>query len=371
MTKKILLIVSAVIIALLIILSIFFVVNYKKVVVKTNKIKTDTILPTPTPDPNKDFAIALMGYGGDAHQGGNLTDSIIVAHFIPLEKKVKLISVPRDLWVPIPIAVGETKWLKINEAYAIGLNDKEYQNKELQFTGPAGGGQMSKTVLSQVVGIPVENFVALNFSGFLKTIDTLGGIDINVQKTFNDPYYPLETNINDTCGKSEDEVKTLTATMSGDKLEQQFTCRYEALHFDKGLQHMDSATALKFTRSRHSLEDSGDFNRSARQKLVIEAIKKKVISLNFIPRIIPFVNTLSGNLTTDIDINQMQRLISRAQEFQTYQIESVPLTNQNILMDSKSIYGQYILIPKEGQGQWTKVHEFINSPQSTMSATLK
>lgn len=371
MSKNILLVSICLSLSVAIFFSVFAFIKYRQVVVKVNQekiAKNVTPIPTPTPDPDAPFSILLMGYGGGVHEGGKLTDSIIVANFIPKEQKIKLISVPRDLWVSIPVAIGETKMLKINEANSIGLNDKEYPNKEIQYTGEAGGGQMAKNVLSQILGLPIQNFITINFAGFLKTIDTLGGIDVDVQKTFDDSFYPIEEKSDDNCEKSEEEITILEATVSGEKLEQQFTCRYEILHFDKGLQHMDSATALKFVRSRHSLQDGGDFNRSARQKLVIEAVKKKVISLNFISKIIPFINSLSSNLTTDIDLNQMQKLLSRADEFQDYQIESFPITNDNLLQNGRSSIGQSILIPRLGENQWQDVQSFIATSTATTSA---
>ena len=375
MTRKkiILTITAALFFSLIVSFAIFTISKYRQVVVKVNKDTTSSnISPTttPTPDPDRPFSILLMGYGGGVHEGGTLTDSIIVAQFIPKEKKIKLISIPRDLWVPIPIAVGETKMLKVNEAYSIGLDDKKYSDKETQFTSKAGGGQMAKSVLSQVVGFPIDNFATINFSGFLKTIDTLGGVEVNVQKTFDDFLYPIEEKTTDTCGKSDEEITALTATISGEKLDQQFTCRYEHLHFNKGLQIMDSATALKFVRSRHSQEDGGDFNRSARQKLVIEAVKKKIISLNFVPKIIPLINSLAGNLTTDIDLNKMEELLSRSDEYQTYKIESFPITDQNLLINSKSSIGQFILIPKLGENDWADIQKFISQSTATSSAFI-
>ena len=370
MAKKIIITILIAIFSVIIFFGIFTFIKYKQVVVKVNKNSSNLISPTPTPDPNEPFAILLLGYGGGVHEGGNLTDSIIVAQFIPKEKKIKLISIPRDLWVPIPISVGETKMLKVNEANSIGLDDKKYPNKDIQFTGKAGGGQMAKSVLSQILNIRIDNFITVSFDGFLKTIDTLGGVDVNVQRTFDDYLYPIEENINDPCGKSDEEIAALTATMSASKLEEQFMCRYEHLHFDKGLQHMDAATALKFVRSRHSAEDGGDFNRSARQKIIIEAVKKKIISLNFIPKIIPFVNSLANNLTTDIDLDKMQKLISRADEFQTYQIESFPITNDNLLKDGRSSIGQAILIPRIGENNWTDIQNFVAQPTATVSSKL-
>ena len=371
--KKILFLIIIFVSIIVIASVIFTFLKYRQVVVKVNKDTTpDNISPTatPTPDPDRPFSILLMGYGGGVHEGGTLTDSIIVAQFIPKEKKIKLISIPRDLWVPIPIAVGETKMLKVNEAYSIGLDDKKYRDKETQFTGKAGGGQMAKSVLSQVVGFSIDNFATINFSGFLKTINTLGGIEVNVQKTFDDYLYPIEEKTTDICGKSDEEIIALTATVSAGKLEEYFECRYEHLHFDKGLQTMDSATALKFVRSRHSQEDGGDFNRSARQKLVIEAVKKKIISLNFVPKIIPLINSLAGNLTTDIDLNKIEELLSRSDKYQTYKIESFPITDQNLLMNSKSSIGQFILTPKLGENNWTDIQKFISQPTATSSASV-
>jgi len=369
--KKIILIIITSLLACFIVFVIIFTISkYRQVVVKVNqdKIPTD-ISPTvtPTPDPERPFSILLMGYGGGGHEGGTLTDSIIIVQFIPKEEKIKLISVPRDLWVPIPVGNGETKMSKVNAAYLVGLDDKKYPNKETQFTGDAGGGQMSKYILSQIVGFQIDNFATINFDGFLKTIDTLGGIEVDVQKTFDDYFYPIEEKTTDTCEKSEEEIIAITATLSGEKLEQQFSCRYEHLHFDKGLQTMDSATALKFVRSRHSQTDGGDFNRSARQKLVIEAVKKKIISLNFIPKLIPFVNSLADNLTTDIDLTKMQELLSKADEYKNYKIESFAITNDNLLMNSTSSDYQSILIPKLGENNWTNIQKFVS--QSTAEAT--
>ncbi|MFA6361501.1 MAG: LCP family protein, partial [Candidatus Shapirobacteria bacterium] len=261
--------IAAGILGIVLILFLAFYLTYGKMVVKSNKSKTNqnkTVIPTatPTPDPLAPYSILLLGYGGGAHEGGTTTDTIMVAKIDPRNKEISLISIPRDLWVPIPINGDETKSFKINAAYPVGLSkEKQYQNKKVEFTGEAGGGELAKYVVEQVVGFKIDYFAAIDFDGFTKMIDILGGIDIKVEKTFDDLFYPIEANIDDPCGKTDEEMKSLEATMSGDKLEQQYTCRYEALHFDKGIQHMDGIMALKFARSRHSATDGGDFNRAA------------------------------------------------------------------------------------------------------------
>lgn len=342
---------------------------YGKIVVKPNVAKINPeVSPTltPTPDPLAPYAILLMGYGGGTHEGGLLTDSMMVVRIEPRNQKIMMISIPRDLWVPILISGDTEASSKINTAYAIGSNDKKYPDKAAEFTGKAGGGEMAKAAAGIVVGFKIDYFAAIDFNGFVKIVDILGGINVNVARTFDDPWYPTESNVgvgnSDNCGKSDQDVKALTATMSGDKLEQQFTCRYEALHFDKGLVHMDGITALKYARSRHSPTEGGDFNRAVRQRQVIMAIKDKVINIGFITKIIPTIKTLTKNLTTDVEFAKMNELLSSALTLAKYNTVPVALTDQNVLMNAVSDDHQFILIPRTGENNWDEVQQFIANP---------
>ena len=346
-------------------------------VVRPNKSKPSSeITPTatPTPDPLAAYSILLLGYGGGTHDGGLLTDSIMLAQIAPREEEVRLISIPRDLWAPMPISGNEMTNKKINEAYAIGADDKKYPNKQAEFTGKAGGGEMAKYVVEQVTGIKPNYFAAIDFDGFTKIIDSLGGVDIKVPQTFDDPFYPIEELKNDACGKSEDDMKALEATMSGDKLEQQYTCRYENLHFDKGIQHMDGATALKYARSRHSTIGGGDFNRAERQKLVVTAIRDKIMSIGFVSKIIPTIQTLTKHITTDVDFASMGELVTKIPEVANYKVVSIALTDTNVLVNAKASTGQFILNPKLGENNFDEIKEFIKNngiltPTPTATAT--
>lgn len=347
--------------------------TWNKVKVTANSATTATgiITPTaiPTPDPDAPLTIALLGYGGGNHDGGFLTDSIMIARLEPKNKLITLISVPRDLWVPLPVNGNTIKMSKINAAYAVGADDKKYPHKLIQFTGPAGGGEMAKSVLSSVTGFKIDYFASIDFVGFQKVIDKLGGITVKLTRPFDDPFYPLDVGITDTCGKTEGEIATLTATMSGDKLEQMFSCRYETLHFSVGTTQMDGATALKFARSRHSTTDGGDFARAARQRLVIESIKNKVISIGFLPKIVPTIETLANHLKFDFDLALIEKLIARADEFSQYQITSLALTDQNVLMNSKSADGQYILTTRVGETNYSEIQDYLNHPESFITPT--
>jgi len=272
----------------------------------------------------------------------------------------------------VPIEKEKTVKRKVNEAYAIGISDRQYPNKEVRFTGEAGGGEMAKVVIEKVVGFKIDYFATLDFDGFVKIVDLLGGINVNVEKTFDDPRYPIEEKMNDSCEKSEEEIEALTATMSGEKLEEEFSCRYEELHFDRGFQLMDGETALKFARSRHSPTDGGDFNRGARQRLVVEAIKDRVINLGFVSKIVPTIKTLTYHIKTDVTFKEMNELVVKVPEIADYEIVSIALTDEYILINDVASTGQFVLMPEAGENEWGEIHEYIeNKGEIVISTTIE
>lgn len=200
---------------------------------------------------------------GNAMSGENLTDTILVASFSLSEKRVLLTSIPRDLYI------AETG-TKVNAIY--GNNSSE--------TDPLAGISAIKAQVEKVVGLPLQYYVLIDFQGFIKGVDTLGGVDINVPETMDDWYYPIEGRENATCGLDAAKV-TEEALAAGEDPTYRFTCRFEHLYFPKGLMSMDGALALKYARSRHAEGTAGsDFDRARRQQLVIEAAKDKALSLD-------------------------------------------------------------------------------------------
>lgn len=283
---------------------------------------------TPEPPPPYDTYL-LLGYGGGSHDGGRLTDTIMAVFVDHKRERVTLVSLPRDLWVQLPVTESGTQGWKLNAAYAIGADDRRYTHKPVEYTGPAGGGQLAKFAVEQVLGIPMQHFVAIDFAGFERSIDILGGIDVTVGQAFTDPWYPITGEETNPCGKSEEEIAVITATASGELAQQQFPCRYETLQFERGVQHLDGATALKYVRSRHSDIAGNDFGRSRRQREVILAVRDKVLSVGFLPKAVPFVNTMAGHVQMDISAEQMQRLVSEAPSWSEYQVVSLALTDDN------------------------------------------
>jgi anionic cell wall polymer biosynthesis LytR-Cps2A-Psr (LCP) family protein len=342
-----------------------------------------TPTPTPTPDPLAPLNILLLGYAGPNHDGGNLTDTLILAHLDPKTKQATLISIPRDLWVSLPITSTSTQSSKINAAWAIGNDDRRYPQKPSVYTGDQGGINLAKYAAAQITGINPNYVVAVNFQGFEDIISLLGNITVYVPYTFDDNFYPLTGEEQNTCGKSPEEIQALAATISGEKLEREFLCRYEQLHFIQGSQTMDAATALKFARSRHSEVGGGDFGRSTRQQAVLTGIKDKLFSFSSLTKLIPIIETILRNVRTDIGLELIKNFLTIYPNPKDFNITTLTLNQKELIIPSVSSDRQYILIPVLGENNYTAIHQFIQdtlagkpailikpSPQSTPSATL-
>lgn len=295
-------------------------------------------LPTNEPETNNHLNILLLGYGRAGHDGGGLTDSLTLVNIDPENKRVNLISIPRDLWVELP-GMGDSK---INAAYSKGVD-------------------IVKNVVQTVTNKKINYYISVDFSKFVEIINLLGGIEVNVPQSFTDNFYPVKGLENETCGFTADQINEFKLKYSDFQLEKQFTCRYEKLQFNKGPTHMDGATALKYVRSRHSDTYGNDFSRSERQHAVLLALKDKIISLNVLSKTNPLFNKLAAAIKTDIGIGSIDSLIKPLGNITGYQVNHIYLTDQNVLKSSTSSAGAYILIPKEGQGVWTSVQNFLKS----------
>jgi len=304
--------------------------------------------------------ILLLGTGGEGHQGSNLSDTIILASVSRKTKDVVLISIPRDLWI-------DDLKAKINAAYAFG---EEKNKKE--------GIKTAESVVSKLLNLPVHYTVRIDFSGFEKTIDLLGGVDVDIEKEFTDFKYPIEGKENDLCGYKIVEVEEngvkksviQDATGSAVLQENPFSCRYEVVHFAKGLTHMDGKTALKFVRSRMGTNGEGsDFARARRQQKIITAIKNKIFTLNtlFDPKkVVSLVSTFGNSIDSDINEEEIASFLKLAQELKDVNFRTLVISDegQDALLENpplENYNGQWVLIPKGGdlQALQERVNNFI------------
>ena len=308
----------------------------------------------------KVFNILLLGYAGGTHQGTYLTDTMMLAHIDMANKKAVLISIPRDVWVKIPTKTKDSFHSKINTVFQMGMFPEDYANLDSKYIKKGHETTLISYVISQITGYVPDYFVSIDFDGFIKAIDVLGGVEINVESGFEDKRYPITGKETDLCGKEESEFEELEK-IATESPEIAYPCRYETLKFEAGLQNMDGETALKFSRSRYSSQNGGDFERAKRQQLLLEAVKDKIISVGFIPKIIPLLDELSSHIKTDISLEQMQKFLSKAKNANNYKIKRLVITDNDYLDTSKSEDGQFVLIPKLGIDDWTDVKKWIKS----------
>lgn len=325
--------------------------------VKVKKEEVGVYPPSTLPDVS--YNILLLGYGGAGHEGSNLSDVVMVVSINPAEKKVGVFSIPRDLWVEIPVRSDLRQGFKINHAYAIGLDDDRYPLKEPQYKGEGGGAAMAKKVVSEVTGLPIHYFVAVDFEGFKRIIDILGGIEVDVPVAFDDYFYPIKGKENDTCGKSAVEIARLHSLYSDTQLHHQFECRYEHIHFDKGRTKMDGETALKFVRSRSSSQHGGDFARSVRQQAVLLGLKDKLISIDALQNIDHLFEEFAAMVRTDLDLSTLKNLVEVLGQPQEYKVSFLSLSEDNVLVSTKSLDGQFILLPRKGEGMYSEIQKYI------------
>lgn len=299
--------------------------------------------------------ILLLGIGGGNHEGPNLTDTIIFTNIDPKQKRITLVSIPRDFWVT-------NEQTKINSIYAFS----ESKEKGLGLVD-------TKEVVSDILGQDIDYVVRIDFDGFVNAVDLMGGLEIDVERTLDDYAYPINGKEEDACGHDEEKLEEL-ATASAETLYEELSCRYEHLHFDEGVQYMDGETALKFVRSRHAIGAEGsDFARSKRQEKVISSFKDKIFSLGTIlnpVKVLSLYDVLKDSIATDIKESEYDDFIKLAQKMENASVESVildlgdPQTERLGLLTnpipSDEYRGQWVIVPRKGNGDYTEIQAYIS-----------
>src|SRR3989344_2665715 len=339
--------------ALLIIIGIIFLIGC---FVFLKKFVFDTRIDLKTEVKTGNINVVLLGKGGANHEGPDLTDTIIVATINPEKGLVNLISIPRDLWVP-------DLQDKINTAYAYG------QERDKQ------GKLLAKTSIAKITGKKIDYVFVIDFSGFVKLVDHLGGIDVIVENTLDDYQYPVEGKEDDNCGKTDEEIVDLSEQVaSGAAIENEaFACRYKHIHFDKGVKHMNGKQALEFVRSRHGLRGEGsDFARSQRQQNVINAIKNRSLSLGVLLnpiKVLGALNIIKENIDMNAKASEVDDFINLAKKMQNAQIKSSVIDigsdaeERNGLLIHPPISEEqkykWVLIPRVGDGNFSEIQTYI------------
>jgi LCP family protein required for cell wall assembly len=270
----------------------------------------NNIQPTALPDNLSGihaFNILLLGSDNDAKfsQGVYLTQTDIVVHIDLDHHKVTMVSIPRDFWVPSDTGNCCYKLDEISGNETYGPGDPKLN-----------GFAHTVATIENDFGIPISAYAWVGLAGFIKVIDTLGGVDVDVLHPIVDDYYP----------------KDLTA--SGD------IYAYQRLYIPAGPQHLNGEQALDYVRSRHS-DLTGDFGRSARQQSVLVALKKKLDSATIFNNLDEFANDLQGSVITSLTIPQVLQLANFARGLQPTDfiqvVLSAPTYGYNAQVNGKDV----------------------------------
>lgn len=240
-------------------------------------ITTSTTTPTPAHPPGA-FTVLLLGSDNDTKFLSDhiLTQSMIIVRFNPGNKKVTMLSIPRDLWVPLSTGgIG-----KIDGAYSYG-----------------GAGSAIATVENNF-GIKIDAYIWIGLAGLVNVINAIGGIDVVTQAPVFDDFYPYD------IGPGNPYRYLRVAVMAGP-------------------QHLDGIHALQYVRSRHN-DLQSDFGRSARQQQVLLALRAKAaqITAEDVPLL---AAALKGQIKTDMSLSRIATLLPLAGGIDIKNIQQVVL----------------------------------------------
>jgi LCP family protein required for cell wall assembly len=245
------------------------------------------------------------------------TDTMIVLTLDPVSKSAGMLSIPRDLWVAIPLKeVGEER---INAAHFFGDSYKY----------PGGGPALAKKTVSLNLGIPIHFYARVDFQGFERVVNSIGGINIDVPTPLRDDQYP------------DGNYGTIRVFIPA------------------GLQHMDGQTALIYSRSRHS---DSDFGRIKRQQQVLLALREQGLQLGLLPKLPFLFTTLKDAVTTDIPAKEALVLAQLAAQIDMKNIVSRSI-DANMVTEYVTPGGADVVVPKREEIK-TMIQEMFYRPKA-------
>jgi LCP family protein required for cell wall assembly len=181
------------------------------------------------------------------------TDVIMILFLDASNGRAAVLSLPRDLYVEIPTRGGDR------------INIADFWGEYTKY--PGGGPGLLKKVIADNFGIRVDKYARVDFDGFKRIIDTLGGIDVNVP-----------------CELEDDFIDPTSPT------------GFRRLQVNAGINHMDGDTALMYVRQRHN---TGDVSRAQRQQRVVYALREKILSPGIIVKVPQLYAQLQDAIQTD------------------------------------------------------------------------
>ncbi len=267
------------------------------------------VVPSFQPELGLGERVTILLVGVDVAPGRreHLTDTMLVATLDPDSGEGAMVSIPRDLY-GVPLGDGRVYNAKLNSLLATATADRE--------TFPLGGPSTLKAAIGELLGTRIHYFAAIDIEGLRAVIDTLGGVDVTVERTIDDPRY--------------------RDTLTGQR----------GLYIEAGEQHLDGYTALGYVRSRMSAGED-DFTRAERQQQLLAAIAEELTAGNLLVSLPGLLDAVKENVATDIPSGRIPALAEGVQDAELATLERHVLTPDEgyVVVDPASAAG-YVLYPE-------------------------
>ncbi|HWB38957.1 MAG TPA: LCP family protein [Candidatus Saccharimonadales bacterium] len=285
--------------------------------------------------------ILLAGNSSDdaGHNGGQLTDSIMILSIDTQHNKAFILSVPRDLWVNI----GDDGHAKINAAYVYG---EEQQFSETGY--PTGGMGQLEQVIEQNFGIDIDYYGLIDYSALRDAVNSVGGIDITIKS--DDPRGLYDPSID-------------------------YVTHGPLVSLKNGKAHLNGEQALDLARARGDAYgsygfDASDFDRTMHQRQMLVALKSKATSLGVLAnpaKVTGLADALGNNVKTDMTLSEFHRLYDLIKPINNSAIKSLSLNDangKNLLASYTAPGGQSALAPAAGLDDFSDIQQFIHQNTS-------
>ena len=280
--------------------------------------------------------ILLAGNSADdpGHQGGDLTDSIMIVSIDTKDNTASLLSVPRDLWVSIP-GNGHGK---INEVYVDG------EAQHFNAPGyPSGGMGLLEKVVEQDFGIHINYYALVNYNALRDAVNAVGGVDITIQSS-------------DQRGLYDPSID--------------YSTHGPLVRLSNGLHHLNGQQALDLARARGDASGSygfpgSDFDRTEHQRQLLLALKSKALSAGVLANpasLGSLFDSIGKNIRTDFTLGEARRLYDIGKNISNNNVQSVSLNNANgvnLLVNYAAPNGSSALTPAAGLDNFGQIKAFV------------
>ncbi|MDQ6918426.1 MAG: LCP family protein, partial [Candidatus Dormibacteraeota bacterium] len=222
----------------------------------------------PAVAPGSPFTILLLGSDNDTKfpKDKVLTQSMILVRVNPTARTVTMLSIPRDLWVPLSSG----------------------HNAKIDLAYQEGGAKAAIDTVAANFKVKIDDYAWIGLKGLVQLIDRLGGIDLVTTNPVFDDYYPSDLAGGDPYG-------------------------FQRVAVLAGPQHLDGLHALEYVRSRHN-DIREDFGRSERQQQVLLAIRARAAGLG-LADLPDLATTFAGEFQTSLSLGQLRELLPLAKDF--------------------------------------------------------